>query len=459
MKKTSTLILIFALFLINISFTYSQEGLLRIKQDTLLLNNYQLKKAAINSSDDDFGVFNFRDTLYFSSNRKRRRVIQHQNEDNTYFYDIYFSSVDTTNQKTNKTSFLSGTVNTTSNESLPFITKSGKTMYYTANLKKGSLIDKNLSILRATKKSGIWQNIENLSMNDKKYSNGQAVLNDAETVLYFVSDRDLTSGSDIYASQMHEDGSVGIPKKLGNNINTLKKEISPFITKNNELYFSSDGRGGLDVFYIDLNEPDAKAINLGGAINSTADDFSFSMMREKPSKGSLSSNKEGNLNMCQVTELRPIKKILEQERKKYEDTKVVEKYKAVVKGNKISSPIKIGFQPGTQKLNTEGKEFLQYLIDYIKENPTAVLDVNAVINSNEVSDELINERISQVVEKIRESIKYTYQFKIESKKIPIIAKKIKRKKAEIAFYFDYNLSGLNVISKEKLNKIAKQILL
>jgi hypothetical protein len=182
-------------------------------------------------------------------------------------------------------------------------------------------------------------------------------------------------------------------------------------------------------------------------------------MREKPSKGSLSSNKEGNLNMCQVTELRPIKKILEQERKKYEDTKVVEKYKAVVKGNKISSPIKIGFQPGTQKLNTEGKEFLQYLIDYIKENPTAVLDVNAVINSNEVSDELINERISQVVEKIRESIKYTYQFKIESKKIPIIAKKIKRKKAEIAFYFDYNLSGLNVISKEKLNKIAKQILL
>jgi hypothetical protein len=79
MKKTSTLILIFALFLINISFTYSQEGLLRIKQDTLLLNNYQLKKAAINSSDDDFGVFNFRDTLYFSSNRKRRRVIQHQN--------------------------------------------------------------------------------------------------------------------------------------------------------------------------------------------------------------------------------------------------------------------------------------------------------------------------------------------------------------------------------------------
>ena len=101
MKKNRTLILFFALFFINISLIFNQEVLLRIKQDAVLLNNYQLKKAAINSSYDDFGVFNFKDTLYFSSNRKRRRVTQHRNEDDTYFYDIYFSPVDTTNQKNN----------------------------------------------------------------------------------------------------------------------------------------------------------------------------------------------------------------------------------------------------------------------------------------------------------------------------------------------------------------------
>jgi mevalonate kinase len=138
MKKNITFILILAMFLINISLTFSQENFLSRKQDALLLNNYQLKKAAINSSVDDFGVFYFKDTLYFSSNKKRRRVTQHLNEDNTYFYDIYFSVLNTTNQKTNKISILSGTVNTISNESLPFITKSGKTMYYTANLKKGN---------------------------------------------------------------------------------------------------------------------------------------------------------------------------------------------------------------------------------------------------------------------------------------------------------------------------------
>jgi outer membrane protein OmpA-like peptidoglycan-associated protein len=407
MKKNRTLILFFALFFINISLIFNQEVLLRIKQDAVLLNNYQLKKSAINSSYDDFGVFNFKDILYFSSNRKRRRVTQHINEDDTYFYDIYFSSVDTTNQKNNRISFLSGIVNTTSNESSPFITKSGKTIYYTANLKKGRRINENLTILRATKKNGIWQNIENLSMNDEKYSNGQAVLDDAETLLYFVSDRDSI--------------------------------------------------GGFDVFYIDLNEPDAKPINLGGAINSTADDFSFSMMREKPSKGFLSSNKEGNLNIYQVTEHRPIKKILEEQRKKYEHTKLVKKYQVTVVGNKIRSPIKIGFQSNTQKLNTEGKEFLQYLINYIKANPTALLDVNALIKSNEVAVSLLNKRINHVVDKIKESIKYTYHFKIEAEKIPPIAEKVANNKTKTAFYFDYNSAYLNEISKEKLNAIVQQL--
>lgn len=460
MKKSSTLILIFALFFINISLIFGQEVLLRIKQDAVLLNNYQLKKAAINSSADDFCVFSFKDTLYFSSNRERRRVTQHINEDGTYFYDIYFSSVDTTNQKNNRISFLSDSVNTTSNESSPFITKSGKTMYYTANLNKGRRINENLSILRATKKNGIWQNIGNLSINDEKYSNGQAVLNDAETLLYFVSDRDSIGGSDIYVSAVHEDGSFGMPKKLGNRINTLKKEISPFVTKNNELYFSSNGHGGFggfDIFYIDLNEPDAKAINLGGAINSTADDFYFSMMREKPSKGFLSSNKEGNINIYEVTEDHPIKKILKKEREKYDAAKLVEKYQVTVKDNKIRSPIKIGFQPNTQKLNTEGKEFLQYLINYIKENPTAGLDVNALINSNEVAVGLLNNRISHVVDKIKQSTKYTYHFKIEAEKIPPIAVKTEENKTKTAFYFDYNSSYLNDISKEKSNAIVQQL--
>lgn len=461
MKKTTTLILIIELILLNVSFLFSQEDLLRIEKKAALAKNYTLKKSAINSSVDDFGVFNFKDTLYFSSNRKRRHVIQYLNEDSKYFNNIYFSPVDTTKQKNNNISLLSGAVNTIFNESFPFITKSGKTMYYTANLKKDGEVLENLYILRTTKENGIWGNVENVSINDKDFSNGQAVLNDAETVMYFISDRDSDiDDTDIYVVTIHPDGSFGTPKKLDKNVNTAKQEISPFVTKNNELYFSSKGHGGFggfDIFYIDLNEPDAKAINLGGAINSTADDFYFSMMREKPSKGFLSSNKEGNLNIYEVTERHPIKKILKEERKKYDAAKLVEKYQVTVVDTKIISPIKIGFQPSTHKLNTEGKEFLQYLINYIKANPTAVLDVNALINSNEVAVSLLNKRISHVVDIIKESTKYTYHFKIEAEKIPPIALKAEENKTQTAFYFDYNSSYLNEISKEKLNAIVQQL--
>jgi outer membrane protein OmpA-like peptidoglycan-associated protein len=384
MKKTTTLILIIELILLNVSFLFSQEDLLRIEKKAALAKNYTLKKSAINSSVDDFGVFSFKDTLYFSSNRKRRHVIQYLNEDSKYFNNIYFSPVDTTKQKNNNISLLSGAVNTIFNESFPFITKSGKTMYYTANLKKDGEVLKNLYILRATKANGIWGNVENLLINDKGFSNGQAVLNDAENIMYFVSDRDSDIGdTDIYVVTIHPDGSFGTPNKLDKNVNTAKQEISPFVTKNNELYFSSKGHGGFggfDIFYIDLNEPDAKAINLGGAINSTADDFSFSMMQEKPSKGFLSSNKEGNLNIYQVTEHHPIKKILEEERKKYDAAKLVKKYQAPI-------------------------------IDH----------------------------------------------KIEAEKTPTIAEKVEKVKTRIAFYFDYNSSYLNEISKEKLNAIVQQL--
>jgi outer membrane protein OmpA-like peptidoglycan-associated protein len=461
MKKTRALILIIEFVLLNISFLFSQEDLLRIEMEDALDKNYTLKKSGINSSTNTSGAFSYKDTLYFSSNRRRRRIIQHVNEDYSDFYNIYFSSVDTTNQKNNNISLLSGAVNTIFNESFPFITKSGKTIYYTANLTEDGEVLKNLYILRATKENGIWGNVENVSINDKGFSNGQAVLNDAENIMYFVSDRDSDTGdTDIYVVTIHPDGSFGTPNKLDKNVNTAKQEISPFVTKNNELYFSSKGYGGFggfDIFYIDLNEPDAKPINLGSAINSTEDDFSFSMMRERPSKGFLSSNKEGYLNIYQVSEHYPIKKILEEERKKYDAAKLVEKYQVTVVGNKIITPIKIGFQPSTQKLNTEGKEFLQYLINYIRENPTAVLDVNAVINSNEVSADLLNKRISHVVDKIRESTKYTYQFKIVAKRIPPIAEKEKKNKTNVAFYFDYNSSYLNEISKEKLDAIASKL--
>lgn len=458
MHKTSFLRLV--LFLLYSPVIFCQQGIIKNKQDTTVLsNNYKLQKASINSTADNVGAFVYKDTLYFSSNKKRRRVIQYLNQDKSYMADIYFTPVNS-NQKNKKILTLSGTVNTILNESFPFITKSGTTMYYTANLKHGGRINKNLYILRATKKKGIWTDVENLSINKHNYSNGHPVLNATETVLYFVSDRGSKVGdSDIYAVPLGKDGRFGVAKKLGKNVNTLKKEITPFITKNNELYFSSKGHGGFggfDVFYIDLNDEKAKAINLGSTINGTADDFYFSM-NSTTSKGFLSSTKEGNTNIYHVIQYQPVKELIKKERKKHVDATQSKKYSVTIQNNKICSPFKLGFQAGTRNLNKEGGEFLQYLIDYIKQNPKAIIDVNSFIKINEVSDKLLNERISHVVDKIKNSIKYTYHFKIESKQAKVVTKKKKNTRKEVAFAFDYNSSYLNTISKEKLNEISKQL--
>jgi outer membrane protein OmpA-like peptidoglycan-associated protein len=52
--------------------------------------------------------------------------------------------------------------------------------------------------------------------------------------------------------------------------------LFPFVSPHNKLYFASNGLiglGGLDVFMLDLNNPNASPLNMGGGINSSADDF------------------------------------------------------------------------------------------------------------------------------------------------------------------------------------------
>ena len=290
-------------------------------------------------------------------------------------------------------------------------------MYYTGNFIHKGVVNKNLNILRATKKKGVWGNIEYLPLNNEKYKNGQAVLNANETALYFVSDRD----SDIFVSALHKDGSLGVPKKLGKNVNTLKKEISPYLTKNNELYFSSKGHGGfggLDIFYVDLNDKNAKAINLGKAINSAAEDFTFSM-NPKTGKGFICSNREGSINIYEATQKQDISKLIKKAKEEYLKKIQEEMYQVTIIHNKISSPVKIGFQSETADLNKEGKEFLAYLINYFNKNPETFLDVNSLLAIHEISGQLANSRISAVVAQVEKKSHYTGYSRIQSKIIEI----------------------------------------
>ena len=85
---------------------------------------------------------------------------------------------------------------------------------------------------------------------------------------------------------------------LGASINTEAREAFPFISENNNLYFSSDGHiglGGLDVFITKLdNEGKPGGIeNLGEPVNSNQDDFGF-IFNEKKRLGYFTTNREGD---------------------------------------------------------------------------------------------------------------------------------------------------------------------
>jgi outer membrane protein OmpA-like peptidoglycan-associated protein len=82
---------------------------------------------------------------------------------------------------------------------------------------------------------------------------------------------------------------------LGAKVNTEANESFPYITDDNVLFFSSNGKqgfGGLDVFKMDLNKG-TEAMNVGEPVNTSKDDFAFTYNTTKK-VGFFSSNRDGN---------------------------------------------------------------------------------------------------------------------------------------------------------------------
>src|SRR5690606_37304434 len=156
---------------------------------------------------------------------------------------------------------------------------------------------KNLKIYRAENVGGAWKNVQELPFNGEGFSTEHPALSADGGKLYFASDREGGFGSfDIYSVTIHGDGTYGSPVNLGKEINTPRREQFPFLDREDNLYFASDGHPGfglLDVFVAmqrdgGFGRPD----NLGLPLNSGHDDFSLSLDRDGM-RGYFSSNRPG----------------------------------------------------------------------------------------------------------------------------------------------------------------------
>lgn len=264
-------------------------------------NRLELLQTGINTEHSEYGTAFYGDKVIFAaSNTSLIKPVSKWTGES--FYDLYEANRDSISLS--KKTLFSSKVNTKFNESTAVFTKDGNTVYFTRNNyvnKKVRMDSENtilLKILRATKDSkGNWGNVVEMPFNSNTYSVAHPALSPDEKYLYFASNMPGTLGSsDIFRVEILKNG-YGKPENLGNIVNTSGRESFPFISKDNVLYYSSDGYpglGGLDIFAVKLydNGTTSRVINIGEPGNSVDDDFCFVI--DKESKvGFLTSNRAG----------------------------------------------------------------------------------------------------------------------------------------------------------------------
>ncbi|MBL4662175.1 MAG: OmpA family protein [Flavobacteriaceae bacterium] len=272
---------------------------------------YEVEKVDINTDASDFGPSYYGDKLVFASSSRSNEGTKTHEWNQQPFLDLYVADMDEEGKLSNVTP-LDGDINTPYHESSTAFSKDGSTVYFTRNNyidgKKKRDKEKTIRLkLYKAIKSGenFWTNIEELPFNNDNYSVAHPALSVDEKRLYFSSDmpgaltldENTPALSDIWYVTINEDGSYGSPINLGPTINTEARETFPFISKQNNLYFSSDGRsglGGLDIFVTPLSSNGNTGVitNLGEPANSNQDDFGF-IINEEKRLGFLSSNRDG----------------------------------------------------------------------------------------------------------------------------------------------------------------------
>jgi len=268
MKKKLLIVLLLALSMMR---AYSQEII--------------LKNLSINDSNSNLGTALYgSDKMVFSSATGGR----------LHLYSGTISEDDVTG----KQSFLEAKTE----ENVASFTNDLQTMYFTRSLygeentiKTNKNVKARLAIFKATRTGNGWGNIMQLHFGRGKYDYAHPTLNTDNTKLYFSSNMKGTNGkSDIFVVDILGKDSYSEPRNLGKSINTKGSELYPFISKDNKLYFASNGHGGeggLDVYSINLSDTTKKPVHLLAPINSKYDDFAYVSVGKN--RGYFTSNRPG----------------------------------------------------------------------------------------------------------------------------------------------------------------------
>ena len=309
----------------------------------------------INTMGAEYSPVYYNDGLLFSSNRQSGKFMNHVFEwDNTPFTNLYVvnklkdikvinadsalaasKARGTKNKKTNVddtaptsndtktlgnsgavqwtdmtsvldeskfTKLLSGNVNSKYHNGSASVFPDGSIMFTRNNYFKGQTQRSTDGIIKLKLYTASGENLGKITefpYNSNEYSVGHPALNKEGNILIMASDMPGGfGGTDLYYSVRSGKGPWTRPVNLGKKINTEGNEMFPFLDKEGNLYFSSNGHaglGGLDLFKVAIKEmkPQSDPVNMGTPINSSTDDFGLTISDDGKS-GYFSSNRKGS---------------------------------------------------------------------------------------------------------------------------------------------------------------------
>ncbi len=265
--------------------------------------------AAICGPGNDYPTAYLEQQLVFVSNSARtgRETPNYKNRPS---FDLYAAVLDANEEVMPPRSPFSDELNSNLNEGPVTFARRGKAILFTRNNNRGGVQKAGtdgrvrMKIYQARRGKYDWEDIRELPFNDDNFSCMHPSLSIDGQQLFFAADMPGGHGGfDLYVCRRQSDGSWSAPENLGPDINTPKNELFPFITYGGKtLLFASDGHkglGGLDIFSVNLANPEEGVLNLNEPFNSPEDDFAM-LLNEDGTRGFFASKRAGGFGEADI---------------------------------------------------------------------------------------------------------------------------------------------------------------
>ena len=256
--------------------------------------------ARVNDRGVQFGPALYGEELVFVARPKRGNI---NPATRMTFFKLFSSLLSRDGLPANPKRFR-GALDGNFNEGPVSFTQEDRVIFFTRTLQTdGATVEDvagraNLGIYSAYRGQYDWEGIRPLPFNGPDFSNQHPTVTANGKRVFFASNRPGGYGGfDLYFSDKR-DGIWSPAINLGPEINTEGNEAFPFIHQDGQLFFASDGHGGLggyDLFLMDLSQRRwGELINLPAPVNSPADDVGITLSADAR-RAYLVSNRDGGM--------------------------------------------------------------------------------------------------------------------------------------------------------------------